>query len=172
MRTLLLATTLVPALTKPEIQKQIPASPKALWEWRKQLAQVRELRTRDEHEASKLITHHSRGQEASFTRLMSHDMWSKYSGQTPLQRWWRTVMTWHHSTVLRAVLPAVMLVALWSFLVVHVDTYYPALFSWLRHSSSQPLTTLPIELQGSIPAPSGRTHSPPIMNECQLPALS
>jgi hypothetical protein len=55
--------------------------------------------------------------EPSFTRLFTHETWSKYTGRDSLTRWVTTGLTWRFSTILRAISPICASAALWAYFV-------------------------------------------------------
>ena len=130
-----------------------PTTSAKLLQWRGQLAKVRSLRTQDRHEASKIIRSGMtrRPDEPSFSRLFTHETWANYIvKEPPLKRWWHNAVTWHYSTVLRAVLPCCLLVAVWSLIVSAIDAFFPAWFKWIRLDVSKPVSKLAFELQGTV----------------------
>lgn len=103
------------------------------------------MRDRDTHEMSKIIRRRAaRLDEPSFSRLFTHEMWSYYVAPPPLIRWWRVLITWPQSTVLRAVLPLVLVTTLWSLIVSTLYARFPAFWA-----HSRPFISLPIELQNT-----------------------
>lgn len=121
------------------------SSSKQYAHWRAQLARVRAMRDRDTHEMSKIIRRRAaRLDEPSFSRLFTHEMWSYYVAPPPLIRWWRVLITWPQSTVLRAVLPLVLVTTLWSLIVSTLYARFPAFWA-----HSRPFISLPIELQNT-----------------------
>ena len=126
------------------------ASAVSLLHWRTQLERVRRLRTRDQHENSKIIRNRiNQRQEASFSRLFTHETWARYTSEPPLARWIHNLRTWRHSTVLRAVLPCCLLVGLWALMVGFIDQISPGMLGYFGLGSARPITSLPIELQGT-----------------------
>ena len=126
------------------------ASATNLLHWRSQLHHVRHLRTRDQHEDSKIIRcRRNNKDDPSFSRLFTHEMWAQYTSEPPLTRWIKNVRAWPTSTVLHAVWPCCLLVGLWALLVGHIDMRWPELLAKLGLSSSRSVTSLPIELQGT-----------------------
>ena len=74
--------------------------------------------------------------EPSFTRLFDHASWSAYTGVTPSRRWWRTLVTWRHSTILASVMRICLLMGAWAFVVASM----PAQF--LPRTSPLPLSLM------------------------------
>ena len=130
-----------------------PCTSTSLKHWRNQLAQVRLLRSRDEHEANKIIRTRIRqtelADEPSFMRLFTHEMWARYSQRSPMQRWWHHLVTWRYSTVLHAVWPCMLLIAMWGFVVSFADQRVPRFLGWLRSDQQGSITPIPVELQGT-----------------------
>ena len=58
--------------------------------------------------------------EASFTRLFTHETWKGYTDRWPIDRWLRTFFSWRYSTVLRAVAPISFFAALWAYTIAHL----------------------------------------------------
>ena len=85
----------------------------------------------------------------SFSRLFTHETWRVYVSTPPLERWFHMLITWHRSSVLRALLPCCVFMALWALAVSLVDARYPEKLNWLM-GMARPLSALPIELQGSV----------------------
>lgn len=142
--------SLATAVTAEEIINPPTASATALLHWRNQLHNVRQLRTRDLHENSKLIrTSRSKSHAPSFSRLFDHETWAEYTSQSPLTRLIINVMTWRTSTVLHAVLPCCLLAGLWALVVGHIDRLRPDLLSRLGLGTARPITSLALELQGT-----------------------
>jgi len=58
--------------------------------------------------------------EPTFTRLFTHEAWRRYTGRTPLLRWWRTTVTWGDSTIVRAVLPISAIASLYAYCIARL----------------------------------------------------
>ena len=113
---------------------------------------MRAMRGRDQHEASKIIRRRRRRQdEPSYSRLFTHQMWSTYlrpSSRVPtFSRWWQVLTSWQHSTVLRGVMPLMLVMALWSLFVSLLEMHFPAAFA--STVAVRPITALPVELQAT-----------------------
>ena len=77
--------------------------------------------------------------EPSYTRLMTHETWSYYTGRPPLARWWTTILNWRHSTVFANVWPVALIASVTS-----------TLFLWLVPAHFLPgLNPFPMSLQGT-----------------------
>ncbi len=133
----------------PQIQRAT-ATTQDLLRWRRQLAQVRAMRSRDVHELSKLIrVRKTRGDaEPSFSRLFTHATWREWASTPPIWRWWKILLTWHRSTVFHAVWPVALLVGFWALFVGLVDQHFPALITRV-FGALRPVSALPAELQGT-----------------------
>ena len=148
-RVLCLAALAAAAAESDVIRQPRPCTTKELLTWRQQLAQVRAMRSRDMHEASKVIRlRNKNSDEPTFSRLFTHETWRDYVSDPPLHRWWRYIRTWQMSTVASAIMPCVLILACWAALVSLVDQRWPTLFKHV-FSMFRPITSVPVELQGT-----------------------
>ena len=153
-RPLLLLLAVVAAIDQPQPPppqiRKTTATTQELLRWRRQLAQVRAMRSRDVHEISKLIrTRKTRGDaEPSFSRLFTHATWREWASTPPIWRWWKILLTWHRSTVFHAVWPPTLFIGVWALVVGLIDMHFPLLITKI-FGAMRPISALPAELQGT-----------------------
>ena len=102
------------------------AKPTRAEELQAQLAALHELR-QTEYISPSLMSKIGRTNFASptFKKLFTHETWTSYTGLTPEKRWGSILLGWTGSSILRAVLPRTLFVAVWAVLVVAVGARLP-----------------------------------------------
>ena len=93
--------------------------------------------------------------EPSFTKLMAHETWQKYTGVPPATRWARSFMTWRFSTIWSAVWPLCLFAAIWAYAIASL----PVLL--IPRTSPVPLTLMgsAIGFAARLPTPTICIHT-------------